>query len=142
MSEPVATPRQGPSGLARILGIVVAVVGGLAWLLPVFTFVFIVPKFAEIFVKFDVQGGLPVATQALLAMSSALARYWYLFAALWVAVVAGLAIASVVAGTHWPVWLSAGFAGVSLVLVFVIQALIVIGLFLPLTHLIESVRRA
>ncbi len=139
MSEPATTPRHGPSTLSRTVGVVLAIVGGLAWLLPVFTFVFIVPKFAEIFAKFDIKGGLPPMTQATLAVSSAFARYWYLFAALWAAAIALLAIASVVARTRWPVWLSVAFGVVSLVLVFVTETLLVLGLFAPMVTLIQDV---
>ncbi len=136
MSEPATTPRQGPSRSSGIAGVVLAIGGGLVWLLPVFTFVFIAPKFAEIFAKFDIKGGLPPMTQAILAVSSAFARYWYLFAALWAAVIAGLVIASVVARRRWPVSLSVAFGVVSLVLVVVIETLVVIGLFMPLQGLI------
>lgn len=139
MSEPATTPRQGPSRSSGIAGAVLAIAGGLVWLLPIFTFVFIVPKFAEIFAKFAITGRLPLITQAILAVSSAFTRYWYLFAALWAAVIAGLVIASAVAGTRLPVSLSVAFGVISLVLVVVIETLLVLGLFAPMVTLIQDV---
>jgi type IV pilus assembly protein PilC len=39
---------------------------------------FIVPKFEEIFKKFDIEGGLPVPTQILIAASKTVGLYWWL----------------------------------------------------------------
>ena len=135
MSESATTPRQGPSGLARFAGIVLALVGGLAWLLPVFTFVFIVPKFAQVFNEMEVS--LPVLARFLIGASGMVANYWFVFATPLAAVTIGLVIASVVARTRWPVSLSVAFAIVSLVLVIAVQALLVMGLFIPLVHIVE-----
>ncbi|HUU93695.1 MAG TPA: hypothetical protein VM238_21090 [Phycisphaerae bacterium] len=135
MSESATTPRQGPSGLARFAGIVLALVGGLAWLLPVFTFVFIVPKFAQVFNEMEVS--LPVLARFLIGASGMVANYWFVFATALAAVTVGLVIASVVARTRWPVSLSVAFAIVSLVLVIAVQALLVMGLFIPLVHVVE-----
>jgi type IV pilus assembly protein PilC len=39
---------------------------------------FIVPKFEDIFNKFEIAGGLPVPTQVLIAVSNKVGKYWYL----------------------------------------------------------------
>jgi len=136
MSESATTPRQGPSGLARIAAAVLAIVGGLVWLLPALGFVFIVPKFVQVFNELEVS--LPAPALFLIGASGMVANYWFVFAAPLAAVTIGLVIASVVARTRWPVSLSVAFAVVSLVLVIVVQALLVIGLFIPLVHIVET----
>jgi hypothetical protein len=135
MSESATTPRQGPSGLARFAGIVLALIGGFVWLLPVFGFVFIVPKFVQVFNEVGVS--LPALARFLIGASGMVANYWFVFAAPLAAVTIGLVIASVVARTRWPVSLSVAFAVVSLVLVIAVQALLVMGLFIPLVHIVE-----
>jgi type IV pilus assembly protein PilC len=42
---------------------------------------FIVPKFQDIFIKFDIKGGLPVPTQILISVSNTAGAYWYLLPA-------------------------------------------------------------
>lgn len=39
---------------------------------------YIVPKFQEIFLKFDIKGGLPAPTEMLITASSTVRTYWYL----------------------------------------------------------------
>ena len=136
MSESATTPRQGPSGLARIAGAVLAIVGGLVWLLPALGFVFIVPMIVHVFVELEVE--LPALARFLIGASGMVANYWFVFAAPLAAVTIGLVAASVVARTRWPVSLSVAFAVVSLVLVIVVQALLVMGLFVPLVHVVQT----
>ena len=136
MSEPITTPRQGPSGSARFAGIVLALIGGFAWLLPALGFVFLVPMIVHVFVELGV--ALPALARFLIGASGMVANYWFVFAAPLAAVTIGLVIASVVARTRWPVSLSVAFAIVSLVLVIAVQALLVMGLFIPLVHIVEA----
>jgi type IV pilus assembly protein PilC len=51
---------------------------------------FIVPRFEEIFTKFDIKGGLPFMTQALIDVSHFVANYFYIILAIPVAVYFGL----------------------------------------------------
>ena len=51
---------------------------------------FIVPKFEEIFTKFDIKGGLPAPTQMLITMSNTLRDYWYLLLLVPVVIIVGL----------------------------------------------------
>jgi len=55
---------------ALVIGITVIILIGIMW--------GIVPKFEEIFVKFDIPGGLPPLTQTLIDTSRAIKTYWYL----------------------------------------------------------------
>jgi type IV pilus assembly protein PilC len=53
-----------------VIGVTVIILIGIMW--------GIVPKFEEIFTKFDIPGGLPVLTQGLIDISRAIRIYWYL----------------------------------------------------------------
>jgi type IV pilus assembly protein PilC len=53
-----------------VIGVTVVILIGIMW--------GIVPKFQEIFSKFDIPGGLPPLTQALINVSTAIKTYWYL----------------------------------------------------------------
>ena len=68
MTESSETPKT-PSKALRVEGAILAAFGGVCWLLPSLVFVFIAPKFEEIFRKFDIKGDLPQATSAVLAIS-------------------------------------------------------------------------
>jgi type IV pilus assembly protein PilC len=41
--------------------------------------IFIVPKFEEIFMKFDIKGGLPMPTKILIGISNTIYAYWFMF---------------------------------------------------------------
>ena len=64
----------------RVVGAMVypVMVISVAVIILVFIMLFIVPKFEEIFRKFDIKGGLPAPTQLLIGVSHAVASYWYL----------------------------------------------------------------
>jgi len=64
----------------RVVGAMVypVMVISVAVIILVFIMLFIVPKFEEIFRKFDIKGGLPAPTQLLISVSHAVAGYWYL----------------------------------------------------------------
>lgn len=53
-----------------VIGVAVIILVAIMW--------FIVPKFQEIFLKFDIKGGLPAPTQMLIISSHAVRTYWYL----------------------------------------------------------------
>jgi len=53
-----------------VIGVAVIILVAIMW--------FIVPKFQEIFLKFDIKGGLPPPTQMLIISSHAVRTYWYL----------------------------------------------------------------
>jgi type IV pilus assembly protein PilC len=53
-----------------VIGVAVIILVAIMW--------FIVPKFQEIFLKFDIKGGLPPPTQMLITSSHAVRTYWYL----------------------------------------------------------------
>ena len=53
-----------------VIGVTVIILIGIMW--------GIVPKFEEIFAKFDIPGGLPPLTQGLIDVSRAIRIYWYL----------------------------------------------------------------
>jgi len=127
---------QGHSVASRIAGIVLALVGGLVWLVPVLGVVFIVPMFVQVFDELGV--ALPVLARSVIGVSGAVAHYGFLAGGVLAALVTGLVVASVVARTRWPVWLSVAFAVVSLVLVIAVQALLVIGLLLPLVTVVQA----
>ena len=53
-----------------VIGVAVIILVAIMW--------FIVPKFQEIFLKFDIKGGLPAPTQVLIDVSEKVRTYWYL----------------------------------------------------------------
>jgi type IV pilus assembly protein PilC len=64
----------------RIVGAMVypTMVIGVAILIVSLIMVFIVPRFEEIFTRFEIKGGLPAPTQILITTSHAIYKYWYL----------------------------------------------------------------
>ena len=76
----------------RITGAMVypAMVIGIAILIVSLIIMFIVPKFEDIFKKFDIKGGLPMPTQILINISHGVGTYWYLLPAFVGAVYFGL----------------------------------------------------
>jgi len=64
----------------RIIGAMVypVMVIGVAVIILVAIMWFIVPKFEEIFRKFDIKGGLPAPTQMLITASNTVRDYWFL----------------------------------------------------------------
>jgi hypothetical protein len=131
-----AADAQGHSVASRIAGIVLALVGGLVWLLPVLGFVFIVPRFVQVFDELGV--ALPVLARYVIGASGVVAHYWPIFAAPLAAVTMGLVVGSVVGKTRVPVGLSVAFSVVSLLMVIAVQTLLVMGLFLPLASVVQA----
>jgi type IV pilus assembly protein PilC len=64
----------------RIIGAMVypSMVIGVAILIVVAIMLFIVPKFKEIFEKFDIKGGLPAPTAMLIQVAETIRLYWWL----------------------------------------------------------------
>jgi len=122
-----------------VLGVVLSLIGGVAWLTLVEMGAFIVPKFVEVFEEFGVAGELPTATVVVLAVAHALLVWWPVAAMLWIAVVGGLVTLCVRVRKGWPVAVAAVFAGVSLVGVATAAVLIMVTLFVPLVKVVESV---
>jgi len=135
MSEAIAVA-QGPSVASRFAGIVLAVVGGFVWLLPAAGFVFIVPKFVQVFSELGV--ALPALARFLIGVSGVVVPYWPIFAAPLAAVMLGLVVGSAAGRTRLPVGLSVAFSVVSLLVVIAVQALLVMGLFIPLVTVVQA----
>jgi len=138
VTQTTVSERQGGKGGA-VVGVLLAVLGGVLWLLPVAMGVLIVPKFAEVFDKFDIRGGLPTGTVAVLAVADGVCTWWPLVALLWLAVVGGLAALCVAVRRPWPVVVAAVFAGLSFLGVGAAVVLTVVALFLPLVRTIEVI---
>lgn len=130
-----AEPRRPSAGL-KALGVVLASAGGLVWLIPIVLLVYIVPKFVEVFNKFDAE--LPSLTRVIIAASWAVAQVWYLAALVWLAVVAGLVGASLAARSNRAIWASGIFAAVSVGLTLLVLAGMVVSLFVPLVVLVQE----
>jgi len=130
--------RQGGKG-HPVAGVLLAILGGVLWLLPVAMGVLIVPKFAEVFDKFDIRGGLPTGTVAVLAVGKAVSTWWPLVALVWLAVVGGLVGLCMKVRRPWPVVVAAVFAGLSLLGVGAAVVLMVVVLFLPLVRTVEVI---
>ncbi|MBL7139601.1 MAG: type II secretion system F family protein [Planctomycetes bacterium] len=64
----------------RVVGAIVypTMVISFAGIILLFIMLFIVPKFEEIFKKFDIKGGLPPLTQVLITISNFVGSHWYL----------------------------------------------------------------
>jgi hypothetical protein len=127
---------QGGRAARRIAGVGLAVLGGVPWLAVAFVLVFTVPRFAEIFAKFE--GQVPAVTQAVLAAGKFVSNYWYLCAMMWLALVGGLAGLCLIVPGRWPAAVAVGWAGVSVVGAAAIMAVTVMALFLPLVRLTED----
>jgi len=138
MSQAAAAP-QGRSVASRIASTLLAVVGGLVWLLVAALFVFVVPKFLQVFKEFEV--ALPPLTQLLLSAGQTIANYGYAFALVWVGVVAGLAIWSGLARSAKALAVSGIFLGISSILVLVVTVVCGLGLIVPLLNLVNALSR-
>jgi len=138
MSQAAAVP-EGRSAASRAASSLLVAVGGLVWLLVAGIFVFVGPRFKEIYAKFDIKGGPPVLTQAIIAVSDVLAGYWFVFVPLGLLVVGGLAVWAGLARSRRALWLAGIFAISAIIATTVLVSLMAIGLFLPLVPLIQSV---
>ena len=76
----------------RVVGAIVypTMVISFAGIILLFIMLFIVPKFEDIFKKFDIKGGLPPLTQVLIAISNFVGAHWYLIPIVPIGVYVGL----------------------------------------------------
>ncbi len=130
---------QGPSTALKVLGVTLVAGGGLAWLIVFALLALAVPRFEEIFQKFDVEGGLPALTQALIAVSHVIKTWWYAGVPIGVLAMAVLVYACLVCRSRAGIYAAAAFAALSLVAAFIASVLVVIGMFLPMVDLVQDV---
>lgn len=136
MSQAAAVAPQR-SVASRAASSLLVAAGGLVWLLVAGIFVFVVPKFVEIFKEFG--AALPSLTQFLLAAGGVVANYWYAFAAAWFVAVAGLALWSGLTRSGKALALSGVFLGFSSLLALAVTVLCTLGLMVPLLSLMNSI---
>jgi hypothetical protein len=134
MTQMTSSQTQGGRGRS-VAGALLAIFGGVLWLLPAAIIVLVVPKFVEIFE--DSGAELPTATQAVIAAAMAVSAWWPLVAIVWLAVVVGLVALCEKVRARWPVALAGMFAGLSLLGVGVGTFLMVVVLFVPLVEMAE-----
>lgn len=133
--RPTAKAHPVAGALLALLG----VFGGLLWLIPAAILVLVVPTFVEIFAKFDISGGLPTATQAVITVAQGLSTWWPVAALVWLAVVGVLAAVCLTVRVRWAAVAAGTFAALSLVAVQVTVVVIVLALFIPMVRLVEGV---
>jgi hypothetical protein len=128
---------QSPSTPVRIIGAAGAVVAGLCWLAMIGPLLFIVPKFEEIFARFEIKGGLPALTELVIAFSRLVRWFWPAAVGGVLAGAGGLVLLCVLARSRGPA-IAAIVAGcVSILALPLYTAALVISLFLPLVTLVE-----
>jgi len=130
--------RQQKSAGHPVAGSLLAISGGLLWLIPVAVTVFVVPRFVEVFEKCGKPGQLPAVTQAVMAAANGLSVWWPAAALVWLGVLSGLGLVCVTVRKAWPVYVAALFAGLSLLGAGVAVVLIVLAMFLPTVTLVET----
>ena len=130
-----AVAAQRPSVAWRVVGVFSGLLSGLAWLLVFGVLVFIVPKFQEIFQRFD--AALPLLTQAVISAAQVVSQGWPVFAALAFGVPAAAILLSILARSSAGVTAAAVLGLVSVFMFVVAMAAIVIGLFPPMMSLVE-----
>lgn len=130
MSEPATPPTPAPSRLSRIASVYLAVGSSVGWLVLLWVLVSTVPRFVEIFEKFDIPAR-PLLTGVIITASQAVQQYWYLFGALWLVAAAGLVVASALAKSRGAVRLMLACGAASAALVGVVIGTVVYGLQMP-----------
>jgi len=133
-----AAESQGTPVWVRATGVVSGLLGGLAWLLLFGVLLFIVPKFEEMFVRFEIKSGLPAPTKILITLSRILRVAWPLAAAIMFGIPAASILLSVFARSSKGAAAAVVFGLGSLLIVLVVLPVIVTGLFLPLLDLMQS----
>ena len=76
---PVAEER--PTVISRIASILLVLFSAYMWYQILLVLALAPPPYERMWDRFEVPGGLPLLTQALIAASHAVMSYWYLFAA-------------------------------------------------------------
>ena len=135
----VPTESQGPSTALKVLGVCLVAGGAVAWFLILAMFAFGVPRFEEIFSNFDVEAGLPALTQALIAVSHFEKAWWHVLLFAGLLLLAVLVYANLACRSRAGICAAAVFARLSLAAAIITPVLVVIGMFLPLVHLTETI---
>ncbi|MBM4019746.1 MAG: hypothetical protein FJ288_15730 [Planctomycetes bacterium] len=135
-SEEGATAR---AWLIRAMGVLFGLLGGAAWAVLLGVLVFIVPRFEEIFERFEIESGLPVATMLVIVAAGAVRTWWFMFAPALAAAVGAPVLASVGGRSLAVAVAAAVFGMVSILLAAACVTLVVVGLFAPLVQLIGAV---
>jgi type II secretory pathway component PulF len=121
MMQMTHSQKQGDRGSA-VAGSLLAIFGGLLWLLPAAIIVLIVPKSVQVFEESSAE--LPASTAAIIWVAIAVSAWWPLVALVWLVVVVGLVVLCVRVRARWPVALAGVFAGLSLLSEGVLTVLI------------------
>jgi hypothetical protein len=124
---------------SRAVSVGLVALGGGFWLAGLAPLVFAVPRFTDIFMEFEIEGGLPWLTQVCIESSRALMNACCGFGVVWVAVVGGLAALAGVSSSRRALPLAGVFAALSLLGMLVLLALVFAAMFLPLTRLVTEV---
>jgi type II secretory pathway component PulF len=134
------TPQLPVRSLAsRIASAALVVVGGLFAFIPILVVTFVVPRFEEIFHKFNIPDGLSPLTETLIGIGHVLGWCWFVVVPMGLLGVGYLAVVCARPRTRRGLLWAVIFAGASFVIVSVLVTIITIGLFQPLTHLIKEV---
>lgn len=136
---PSVVAAQRPSAAGRVVGVCCGLLGGLGWVLLLGILAFIVPRFEEIFTRFEVTGRLPWVTAVIIQLSHAVRGWWFLFGPAAAAVLAALLVGCIWMRTPGGVIAAVVFGMVSVLAVAVGVTVIVAGLFMPLVTLIQDV---
>ncbi len=136
---PAAPP---PTTAARIVGAISSLVGGAAWLALLVILVTIVPRFEEIFQKFDIKGGLPESTQVMISVSHIFRSYWFFLLPLVGGATVAMFIPCISGRKRSVATISVVFGAVSCLLFAIAVTVIVVGLFMPLISLVQGVSGA
>jgi type II secretory pathway component PulF len=114
------------------MGVVSGLLGGLSWLVVFGVLLLIVPKFEEMFARFEIKAGLPWVTKAVIAVSHALHIAWPLVACIVLGIPAAAILVSIRARSRKGAVAAMVFGLGSLLIPLVALPVIAINLFLPL----------
>jgi len=131
------TTNREPCAAYNVTSGLIVLMGGLLWLLPAIGCVFIVPKFAEIYSKFEMEPS--PSAQAVIAFARAVTTWWWAFGVAWVVVVGGLVVLAVAVRQRWTIIASVVFAAASLVAVVVVAFVLVLLLSRALVETVQAV---
>ena len=138
MTEATTEPVER-SKFSRVTSAILVALGGVAWLLPLGLMLLFVPRFEDIFKKFDIRGGLPMLTQMEINLSHVLARFWYPMVPAGLLGTAALAVWCYRTPSRWGVHVAWGFLAVSVAAAVVDVAFLALGMLWPLQPIIQSV---
>ena len=127
-----------PSLFLRIAGAGFTVIAGAPWAVMLWIFLFIVPKFHEIFARFEIKSDLPAATEAIIRISAVLTTFWPVAVLMVVGGTVALAVLCGRARTSRVIIAAAVACAVSLLLFMVCLTILTVSLFQPLVVLIQA----